>query len=103
MDWLDLLAVQATLKSLLQHYSSKASILLRSAFFTIQLSQSIESKKEVQNRTLEGREAHGPEKRMKQVTVEALLSRWTWKNRVSQKKEKINTVNVKKEFKYDKE
>ena len=103
MDWLDLLAVQATLKSLLQHYSSKASILLRSAFFTIQLSQSIESKKEVQNRTLEGREAHGAEKRMKQVTVETLLSRWTWKNRVSQKKEKINTVNVKKEFKYDKE
>ena len=38
MDWLDLLAVQGTLKSLLQHYSSKASILLRSAFFTVQLS-----------------------------------------------------------------
>ena len=38
MDWLDLLAVQGTLKSLLQHYSSKASILQRSAFFTIQLS-----------------------------------------------------------------
>ena len=38
MDWLDLLAVQATLKSLLQHYSSKASILWRSAFFTVQLS-----------------------------------------------------------------
>ena len=34
MDWLDLLAVQRTLKSLLQHHSSKASILLRSAFFT---------------------------------------------------------------------
>ena len=39
MDWLDLLAVQGTLKSLLQHHSSKASILLRSAFFTVQLSQ----------------------------------------------------------------
>ena len=39
MDWLDLLAVQGTLKSLLQHHSSKASILWRSAFFTIQLSQ----------------------------------------------------------------
>ena len=38
MDWLDLLAVQGTLKSLLQHYSSKASILCCSAFFTIQLS-----------------------------------------------------------------
>ena len=37
-DWLDLLAVQGTLKSLLQHHSSKASILWRSAFFTIQLS-----------------------------------------------------------------
>ena len=38
MDWLDLLAVQGTLKSLLQHHSSKASILWRSAFFTGQLS-----------------------------------------------------------------
>ena len=38
MDWLDLLAVQGTLKSLLQHHSSKASVLLRSAFFTVQLS-----------------------------------------------------------------
>ena len=38
MDWLDLLAVQGTLKSLLQHHSSKASILRRSAFFIIQLS-----------------------------------------------------------------
>ena len=38
MDWLDLLAVQGTLKSLLQHYSSKASILRHSAFFTVQLS-----------------------------------------------------------------
>ena len=38
MDWLDLLAVQGTLKSLLQHYSSKASILWHSAFFIVQLS-----------------------------------------------------------------
>ena len=38
MDWLGLLAVQGTLKSLLQHHSSKASILRRSAFFTVQLS-----------------------------------------------------------------
>ena len=38
IDWLDLLAVQGTLKSLLQHHSSKASILLRSAFFIVQLS-----------------------------------------------------------------
>ena len=38
MDWLDLLAVQGTLKSLFQHHSSKASILQLSAFFTVQLS-----------------------------------------------------------------
>ena len=38
MDWLDLLAVQGTLKSLLQHHSSKASILRHSAFFRVQLS-----------------------------------------------------------------
>ena len=38
MDWLDLLAVQGTLKSLLQYHSSKASILHHSAFFTVQLS-----------------------------------------------------------------
>ena len=38
MDWLDFLAVQGTLKSLLQHHSSKASILWRSAFFIVQLS-----------------------------------------------------------------
>ena len=38
MDWLDLLAVQGTLKSLLQHHSSKASVLLHSAFFIVQLS-----------------------------------------------------------------
>ena len=38
MDWLDLLAVQGTLKSLLQHHSSKASVLQRSAFFLVQLS-----------------------------------------------------------------
>ena len=38
MYWVDLLAVQGTLKSLLQHYSSKASVLLRSAFFKVQLS-----------------------------------------------------------------
>ena len=39
MDWLDLLAVQGTLKSLLQHHSSKASLLRHSAFFTVQLSR----------------------------------------------------------------
>ena len=38
MDWLDLLAVQGTLRSLLQHHSSKASILWHSSFFTVQLS-----------------------------------------------------------------
>ena len=38
MDWLDLFAVQGTLKSLLQHYGSKASVLQRSAFFMVQLS-----------------------------------------------------------------
>ena len=45
MDWLDLLAVQGTLKSLLQHHSSKASILWLSAFFTVQLSHSITQEK----------------------------------------------------------
>ena len=39
MDWLDLLAVQGTLKSLLQHHSSKASVLWHSAFFIVQISQ----------------------------------------------------------------
>ena len=39
MDWLDLLAVQGTLKNLLQHHSSKASIFRHSAFFTVQLSR----------------------------------------------------------------
>ena len=43
MDWLDLLAVQGTPKSLLQHHSSKASIFRRSAFFTVQLSQGLYS------------------------------------------------------------
>ena len=38
LDWFDLLAVQGTLKSLLQHHSSKASVLQRSAFFMVQLS-----------------------------------------------------------------
>ena len=38
MEWFDLLAVQGTLKSLLQHHSSKASILQHSGFFTVQLS-----------------------------------------------------------------
>ena len=38
MDWVDLLAVQGTVKSLLQHHNSKASILQHSAFFTVQLS-----------------------------------------------------------------
>ena len=40
MDWLDLLVVQGTLKSLLQHHSAKASILQCSTFFTVQLSHS---------------------------------------------------------------
>ena len=40
IDWLDLLAVQGTLKSLLQHHSSKASVLQRSVFFMVQLSHS---------------------------------------------------------------
>ena len=50
MDWLDLLAVQGTLKSLLQHHSSKPSILLHSAFFIVQLSHPINKK--VQNAVL---------------------------------------------------
>ena len=42
MDWLDLLAVQGTLKSLLQHHSSKASVLRHSAFFMVQLSRGVD-------------------------------------------------------------
>ena len=45
MDWLDFLAVQGTLKSLLQHHSSKASILRHSAFFTVQLSHPYDHRK----------------------------------------------------------
>ena len=45
MDWLDLLAVQGTLKSLLQHHSSKASVLWHSAFFTVQLSHPYDHRK----------------------------------------------------------
>ena len=45
MDWLDLLAVQGTVKSLLQHHSSKASIFQRSAFFTVQLSHPYDHRK----------------------------------------------------------
>ena len=49
MDWLDLLAVQGRLKSLLQHHSSKASILLCSAFFTVQLSHAAATAKSLQS------------------------------------------------------
>ena len=51
MDWLDLLAVQGTLKSLLQHHSSKASVLWRSAFFTVPTLTSIHD--HWKNRTLD--------------------------------------------------
>ena len=47
MDWLDLLAVRGTLKSLLQHHSSKASVLRCSAFFTVQLSPPYMTLKEI--------------------------------------------------------
>ena len=47
MDWLDLLAVQGPLKSPIQHHSSKASILWRSAFFMVQFSQSYVTKEEL--------------------------------------------------------
>ena len=55
MDWLDLLAVQVTLKSLLQHHSSKASILLHSALFIVQLSKAWErtSKKKKKKEKME--------------------------------------------------
>ena len=49
MDWLDLLAVQRTLKSLLQHHSSKASILRCSAFFTVQLILQLKKKEKERN------------------------------------------------------
>ena len=51
MDWMDLLAVQGTLKSLLQHHSSKASILLCSAFFLVQLSSASASVLQMKFRT----------------------------------------------------
>ena len=58
MDWLDLLAVQGTLKSHLQHHSSKASILRRSAFFTVQLSHPyMTTGKTLTRRTFVGRGA----------------------------------------------
>ena len=51
MEWLDLLAVQGTLRSLLQHHSSKASILRCSAFFTVQLSHPYMTNGEMQIKT----------------------------------------------------
>ena len=53
MDWLDLLAVQGTLKSLLQHHSSKASIFRCSAFFTVQLSHPYMDVKNWKNHSLD--------------------------------------------------
>ena len=61
MDWLDLLAAQGTLKSLLQHHSSKASILWHSAFFTVQLSHpymTTEKTIALTRRTLVGKVIH---------------------------------------------
>ena len=55
MDWLDILAVQGTLKSLFQHHSSKASILWRSAFFTVQLSHPYMTTGALTRRTLVGK------------------------------------------------
>ena len=55
MDWLDLTAVQGTLKSLLQQHSSKASILWRSAFFTVQLSHPYMTTGKTSKRTLAGK------------------------------------------------
>ena len=55
MDWLDLLAVQGTLKSLFQHHSSKASIIQHSAFFTVQLSHLFEVKSESRRHGLENK------------------------------------------------
>ena len=52
MDWLNLLAVQGTLKSLLQHHSSKASILQHSAFFVVQLSHPLEKAMATHSSTL---------------------------------------------------
>ena len=51
IDWFDLLAVQGTLKSLLQHHSSRASILWHSAFLTVQLSHSMFSSVEIRNQS----------------------------------------------------
>ena len=67
MDWLDLLAVQGTLKSLLQYHSSKASILWRSAFFTVQLSSHLMRRVDSLEKTLmlgkiEGRRRRGQQR-----------------------------------------
>ena len=51
MDWLDLLAVQGTLKSLLQHHSLTASVLQHSAFFIVQLSQGMAKKRKAKHKT----------------------------------------------------
>ena len=59
MDWLDLLAVQGTLKRLLQHHSSKASILWCSAFFIVQLSHSSEKEMALHSSTLLPGKSHG--------------------------------------------
>ena len=69
VDWLDLLAVQGTLKSLLQHYNSKASILQCSAFFTVQLSHPYMTTGKI-----------------------IALTRWTFVGKVNLKTEKLNFI-----------
>ena len=72
MDWLDLLAVQGTLKSLLQHCSSKASILRSSAFFMVQLSHlymTIGKTIDVTRRTFVGNVP---------LTIATLFALWSW-------------------------
>ena len=74
MDWLDLLAVQGTLKSLLQHHSSKASILQHSAFFTVQLSHPyMTTGKTI---ALTRRTFVGNYSAIKKNTFESVLMRW---------------------------
>ena len=72
MDWLDLLAVQGTLKRLLQHHSSKASILWHSAFFTVQLSHPYMTSEGRQN------ENHNHRKPIWSHELQPYLTQWNY-------------------------
>ena len=94
MDWLDLLAAQGTLKSLLQHHSSKASILWQSAFFMVQLLYPYMPRK------CTGCSKH-PLPTTQEKTLHMDITRWStpksdWLYSLQQKMEKLYTVNKNK-------